>query len=98
MKKLLIALALLPALAFAHGGRGEYHEHHEYHERGNWLWPALIGGMIVYDLTAPPPVYHEAPPVIAQPSGAPYAFYCPTTQQYYPYVPACDVPWLKVVR
>lgn len=88
MKKILFAsLLLLAGNAFAHGPygyRGGYH-HHGY-GWGNWIAPALVGGVIGYELYRPPvytnPVYINPPPVVVQ---QPYV----TTQ------PNCG-PWTEI--
>jgi len=43
----------------------------------------------------PPPVYVQAP---APPPALPehYWHYCPSARAYYPTVPACPEPWVKV--
>lgn len=66
---------------------------------------ALIGGAVV-GATYAQPVYYTNPvvvtpqPVYAQPPVAvpvqPHAFYCATSQNYYPTVPTCSVPWQQV--
>ena len=63
------------------------------------IFPALIGGVIGYELAQPrmysaPPVYVAPQPPVLLPQ---VQWYCPTTRDYYPNVPVCDVPWLKVV-
>ena len=44
----------------------------------------------------PPPVYIEQQPEPPQPAEA-YWYYCPSRKGYYPKVPSCPQPWLKVV-
>ena len=76
MKKLALALALLTTATVAsahgweHGGyRGGYYggyHHYENHYHGNsmnWVAPALIGGIIGYELSQPRTVYVQ-PPVV----------------------------------
>lgn len=101
--------AVAPAQAHGFGGwrGGEFHEHNEFREhhefRGGygrgWVAPvlgaAIVGGAI-YAATAPTYVYPAqsyvvAPPVTAAPPRV--AYFCPTSQQFYPVVPACNVPW-----
>ena len=56
MKKLLLVLALLPTLALAqHYHRGFEGPHWRY-QGGNWNWmvPAIVGGVVVYEVTKPP--------------------------------------------
>jgi hypothetical protein len=87
MKKLLIALSLVAlstsALAHERGGyRGGYHGY--YHGGGcygcGWVAPALIGGVIGYELAQPRVIYEQAPVVIQQP---PVVYQqAPTTTEY----------------
>lgn len=73
MKKLLIAIFIgtiglsAHAQGFHHGYRGGFHHHHY----GGWGWggwvaPAVVGGVIGYEL-ARPPVVVQQPPVFVQP-------------------------------
>jgi hypothetical protein len=80
MKKLIAILLLTltagSAMAQHHGHRshGGYHGGHRGHG-GNWIAPAIIGGVIGYGLSrpyyepyyAPPPVYYTPPPVVYSP-------------------------------
>jgi hypothetical protein len=105
MKRILSILALAvglvgvaPAEAHWHGG-------------GGWGWHrgwgapvigAAIVGTAVYAATGPryvtvyPPVVVNQPPIYMGQTAARAAYFCPTSQQYYPNVPACDVPWQLV--
>jgi hypothetical protein len=77
MKKLALALALLTtaSVASAHGwehggyrGGGYGYGHGYYHGGGyNWLPPAIIGGVIGYELSQPRTVYVQPPVVYQQP-------------------------------
>lgn len=59
----LAILSTTPAYAAGHGwGRGGGRGW-----GGGWIAPALIGGVIAYDLTYPYPVYAQPYPVYAQP-------------------------------
>lgn len=67
MKKLLLILSLVTSPAFAHG---YYHNHQHVHpvypsRSYDWVAPALIGGVIGYQL-ARPPVIVQQPQVIMQ--------------------------------
>jgi hypothetical protein len=73
MKKLALALSLLVAstVASAHGWeRGGYrggYGHYENHYHGgynNWVAPALIGGIIGYELSQPRTVYVQPQPQV----------------------------------
>ena len=66
MKKLLIvSLLALSSSVFAHGPHG----HHGYYRAGpsgwHWVAPAIIGGVIGYELARPPVVVQ--PPVVYGP-------------------------------
>jgi len=71
MKKLVLALALLTAVASADACcyRNYYHGGGYYHPYG-WVAPALVGGVIGYELAQPRTVIVEQQPpiVIQQPS------------------------------
>ena len=55
-----------------------------------------------YYVYSPPPVIVQEPPVYVQQAPAPaapppaYWYYCQSAQGYYPSVPACPEPWVKV--
>ena len=71
MKKVLLAmsLVLLAGSASAHGFYGGYHGGYyraPYYGGGGWIAPALIGGVIGYELSRPRPVIVEQPPVVVQ--------------------------------
>ena len=69
MKKILaVFLLVVSSVAMAHGPHGYWR-----HEGGGWNWmaPALIGGVIGYEIArppvyTPPPVVVQQPPVIVQ--------------------------------
>ena len=66
MKKILAGLALvaLSTTAFAHdhgGFRGGYRGGYHGGYGGGWVAPALIGGVIGYELARP---YYQQPPVV----------------------------------
>ena len=66
MKKILLVLSLLTILGTANA---QWHHHGGCCYRGSpfgWAGPALIGGVIGYEL-ARPPVYVEQPVIIQQP-------------------------------
>lgn len=47
------------------------------------------------------PAASEAPPPAAQapapaPSEGPHWYYCPNSREYYPNVPSCSEPWVRV--
>ncbi len=107
---LLTFAVVLPAQAGGHGhgggrgGHGYVQSHgHGYgsHYRGSsnhWLAPVLgaaIVGSVIYAASTP----SYAAPVVVQQQYAPpnrVAYFCSTSQQYYPNVPTCQVPWQPV--
>ncbi len=113
MKKLLIALLALalttPAFADRGHGRG-WDRGHDWGRgggwRGDWIFPALIGGAIIYDLARPQPVYVQQPEPVYAPSYAPASvavpppvqnwYFCPAANAYYPYVGSCPTGWQTV--
>ena len=108
MKRLSILLACLlsavlavPAQAhgFGHGGSSGHHGGYGY--RGGWgnnwvapvLGAAIVGGAIY---AASTPSYAAPQTVVVQQQyAAPsrVAYFCPASQQYYPNVATCQVPW-----
>jgi hypothetical protein len=79
MKKLAIAL-----LVFAATAANAQHFHNHYHGggyRGGWMGPAIIGGMIGYELSRPtiivqqPSVIVQQPQIMSVPSPAPYGYH-----------------------
>ena len=85
------------------GGYGGYGGHHGggYGYRGGWgnnwvapvLGAAIVGGAIY---AANTPSYAMPQQVVVQQQYAPpsrVAYFCPTSQQFYPNVPTCQVPW-----
>jgi hypothetical protein len=66
MKKVLavavLALASIPAMAQHWHGHGIRHGYHG----GGWVAPAIIGGIIGYELSRPAPVFVQQQPVIVQ--------------------------------
>ncbi len=113
-KKILGSFVLIGVLlsgnVFA-GGR-HHHGHHSHRSSGHWVFPAVVGGLVVYSITQPRVVYSEpvyvqrAPIVLAPPPPPPQPFlaqnlppvwyYCQSSQTYYPYVQTCQESW-KVV-
>jgi hypothetical protein len=66
MKKMLLGFTLL-AVAGSAMADGYYHGHGGgyYRTGGNWVAPAIIGGIVGYEMGRPRYVY-EAPPVVVQ--------------------------------
>ncbi|MEY4318702.1 MAG: hypothetical protein RI902_2510 [Pseudomonadota bacterium] len=100
----LLSMALVaPAFANGYGRHGSGHHGGYGHHHGggwgnNWVGPVLgaaIVGSAIY--AASTPSYAVAPPVVAVAPPAPrVAYYCGTSQQFYPNVPTCNVPWQLV--
>jgi hypothetical protein len=68
MKKLLLAVSLV-SLAFT--ASAQWHHHGGYYRGGYgcggcWVAPAIIGGVVGYELSRPAPVIVEQQPVIVQ--------------------------------
>ena len=100
---LLSMASVTPAFADGfgrHGGghHGGYGHHHGGGWGNNWVGPVLgaaIVGSAIYASSTP--AYAVAPPVVAVAPPAPrVAYYCGTSQQFYPNVPTCNVPWQLV--
>ena len=66
MRQLLLAISMLAVVGTANA---QWHHHHGGYYRGgyggNWVGPALIGGVIGYELSRPR--YYEPPVVVQQP-------------------------------
>lgn len=83
------------------GWQGVHGTHGGYGHRGgwsnNWVAPVLgaaIVGSVIY--AASTPSYAMPPQVVVQQQYLPpsrVAYFCPTSQQYYPNVATCQVPW-----
>jgi hypothetical protein len=110
MKKLLslpvfLALVLIPAVPAWAGPHNHVHVGVGV-EFGPPLWapwyyppPYYYPPVVIQP--APPPVYVEPPappPVYSQQPSVPqdYWYFCPSSNQYYPYVRDCPVRWQKV--
>lgn len=108
----LVLLTALSGLAFAgghggghrgwHGHRHGGHVHYNHGWNNHWVGPVLgaaIVGSVIYAASTPsyavvqPPVVTVVPPAPAAPR---VAYFCGTSQQYYPTVPTCNVPWQLV--
>ena len=87
MKKIAVALSLLAvsATAFADG----YHHHGGGYRGGYWVAPAIIGGVIGYELGRPRYVY-EAPPVVVQQPPVVMQNPVPIFQEVLKYNPDCQ--------
>jgi len=80
MKKVLIGLVMFGSL-FAGTAQAQHHHGGGYYGGGRWVGPAIIGGIIGYELGrpryyypypppviyAPPPVVYSQPPIYVQP-------------------------------
>ncbi len=79
------------------GGRGGHHGH-RHHGLGwaPWVSAAVIGGTLYWSGTyvQPSTTVIVSPPVAVEPARVVY--FCQTSQQYYPDVPVCNVPWQMV--
>jgi hypothetical protein len=93
----------LQSHTFRHGavhghGYGNQYGSHYRGSSNHWLAPVLgaaIVGSVIYAASTP----SYAAPVVVQQQYAPpnrVAYFCSTSQQYYPNVPTCQVPWQPV--
>ena len=93
-----------------HGSGGVHHfgGAHGFHHFGgppHFHSHVLIGGALAFaPLFYPPPVYYDAPPAVEYVEPPPanstqqpgYWYYCPDSNQYYPYVQQCPGGWQPV--
>lgn len=70
MKKLIVLLLVaISTTAFA---QHRYNHQRQYHPTYGWVVPAIIGGVLVYEISKaqqpppPPPVIVQQPPVVMQ--------------------------------
>jgi len=77
-----------------HGYRGGHH--HRGWGWAPWVSAAVVGSTIYWANNYPPApaTVIVSPPVVTDPSRVVY--FCQTSQQYYPNVPVCNVPWQVV--
>lgn len=108
MKRFLSVFVLLLSVTFAgaamaggHGHHGGYRGFHGHHGGGwgnHWVGPVLgaaIVGSAIYAVNTP--AYPVSTPVVTVVPPAPrVAYFCGTSQQFYPTVPTCNVPWQLV--
>ena len=82
MKQLLLAISMLAVVGTANA---QWHHHNHYRGGGynNWIAPAIIGGVIGYELNRPR--YYEPPVVVQQPVIIQQPVYSATIQ------PSCTV-------
>lgn len=86
----------------AHDGRGHRGGHH--HHRGDWGWSPLAAVVVIgstfyiANTLANPPVTTVivSPPVVQYSPPLRVAYFCPASQQFYPLVPTCPMPWQMV--
>ncbi len=102
MKKLFVILLAISSVTSAYAD--DMHGHGGERGGGGWGWggwvfPALIGGAIVYDLTQPQPVYVQPAPVYlpgAAAASVQYWYFCAAANAYYPYIQSCPSGWQAV--
>ena len=113
IKRLSLSLLALSAIALsATASAHEWGHHGFYGPRvsfginlgfplfGPSYYPGYYPAYYPAPVYASPPtvVYQSAPVVVASPpSQVVYQYYCPASQAYYPAVPTCVQPWLRVV-
>ena len=80
-----------------HGYGGHGYGNHYRGSNNQWLAPVLgaaLVGSVIY--AASTPSYAMPQQVVVQQQYSPpsrVAYFCPTSQQFYPNVPTCQVPW-----
>jgi hypothetical protein len=90
MKKLVLALALLTTttVASAHGWEGYGYRGGYYHSHsGDWIAPAVIGGIVGYAIAQPRTVYVQPQPQVIYNNSV--QGICPT-----PYMPTYNLVWV----
>jgi len=113
MKRLSLSLLVLSAVAVSGPAAAHEWGYHGYHGPrvsfginlgyplfGPAYYPEYYPAYYPAAVYAAPPavVYQSAPAVVTQPpSQVVYQYYCPASQAYYPSVPTCVQPWLRVV-
>jgi hypothetical protein len=70
MKKILLLLAIFPTLALAQHYHHGFHGSHWRYQGGNWNWmvPAIVGGVVVYEVSKQQQQVVIQQPVIVQPA------------------------------
>ena len=105
--RFLAALVLGLSLSGIAYGRGGHSRSGGFHHFGGPRFHShafIGGGVVLAPFFYPPPVYYDPPPALqyVEPSPAPstpqpgYWYYCPGSQQYYPYVQQCPSGWQPV--
>ena len=102
---LSVLLSAAPEAAAAHGWGHWHHRHHHY----GWWGPRVIvappyawgwGGYYPYPYPYPyPAIVREEPQVYIERPDPPVEeswYYCESAEAYYPRVPSCPEPWVKV--
>jgi len=97
MKKLLLALSLISVVTVASAQwhhRGGYCCYRGGYNPGGWVAPAIIGGVIGYELSRPP--VYTAPVIVEQPS---IIVQQPTVVQQLPVVqqPPAGYHWQEMI-
>ncbi len=106
---LALATWAVPGAAEAHGWRHGHHRHHHHgHYYRGWWGPRVVIGVPppYWGWAYPPPwvaypprVVHEEPEVYIERPDPPvegYWHYCEPEGGYYPRIPSCPEPWIKV--
>ena len=86
MKKLLaifILCAGIGSCAVAQADRWRHGGGYHYHPYYGWALPAVVGGVIVYEATRPPPFVIQQSPVYVQQTNPPYALAYPPPAGYH---------------
>lgn len=59
----LLAVTSITALAHPPHGPNIYYQQRYYNNSGDWIAPAILGGLVVYAATRPAVVVQPAPPL-----------------------------------
>ncbi len=79
-------------------GHGSHYDRHYRGSRHAWVAPVLGAALVGSVIYATSSHSYAAPVVVEAPYLPPQrvAYFCPISQQYYPNVPTCQVPWQLV--
>lgn len=74
MKKILLIL-LFGSFSVVHADPYRHDHYHNYRGSYDWLGPAIIGGIVTYELTRPQQVIVQQPQVIQTLPPAPFGYH-----------------------
>jgi hypothetical protein len=90
-----------------HGHGGGHHRHHGRHFHFHHFHGGVFAAIVPwwgpywhylprYHVYPVPPVIVDEPPVYIEQFPPGYWYYCPSAREYYPSVPSCPEPWVRV--